>query len=182
VEIALLVAILAVVVALLQGGSLERLAGTNFRTVPLLLLGLALQIVFGFWSPSWLTDAWGLAILIGSNALVLGWLIVNRALPGLLIAAVGLLMNLVVIGANGAMPVSGDAVRAAGGDEREIAEAGLKHEVLDDDTRLGFLGDIIPLPGLGIWSVGDLVLAAGLALLAYRQARWGEPVADATSG
>ena len=181
-EIALLVAILAVVVALLQGGSLERLASTNFRAVPLLLLGLALQIVFGFWTPSWLTDDLGLAVLIGSNALVLGWLIVNRALPGLLIAAVGLLMNLAVISANGAMPVSGDAVRAAGGDEREIAEAGLKHEVLDDDTRLGFLGDIIPMPRLGIWSVGDLVLAAGLALLSYRQTRWGEPDADAASG
>ena len=124
-EIALLVAILAVVVALLQGGSLERLAGTNFRAVPLLLLGLALQIVFGFWSPSWLTDASGLAILIGSNALVLGWLIVNRALPGLLIAAVGLLMNLAVISANSAMPVSGDAVRAAGcpGSPKGLQEA-----------------------------------------------------------
>jgi len=172
-EIALVVAIVAVVVALLQGGSLERLADTKFRAVPLLLLGLALQIVFGFWSPSWMTDGLGLAVLIVSNVLVLAWLVANRSLPGLLIAAVGLLMNLAVISANGAMPVSGDAVRAAGGDELEISEEGLKHEVLDDDTRLGFLGDIIPLPALGIWSVGDLVLAAGLALLAYRQTRWG---------
>jgi hypothetical protein len=182
VEIALLVAVVAAMVALLQGGSLERLASTRFRAVPLLFLGLALQILFGFWSPSWMTDAPGLAVLIVSNLLVLSWLIVNRSLPGLLIAAVGLLMNLVVVSANGAMPVSRDAVRAAGGDELEISEEGLKHEVLDDDTRLGFLGDIIPLPALGIWSVGDLVLAAGLALLAYRQTRWGELEADAASG
>jgi len=183
VEIALVVAIVAVVVALLQGGSLERLADTKFRAVPLLLLGLALQIVFGFWSPSWMTDGLGLAVLIVSNVLVLAWLIVNRSLPGLLIAAAGLLMNLVVISANGAMPVSADAVRTAGGETLEISEEGLKHEVLDDDTRLGFLGDIIPLPALGIWSVGDLVLAAGLALLAYRQTRWGHPrAAGAASG
>jgi len=183
VEIALVVAIVAVVVALLQGGSLERLADTKFRAVPLLLLGLALQIVFGFWSPSWMTDGLGLAVLIVSNVLVLAWLIVNRSLPGLLIAAAGLLMNLVVISANGAMPVSADAVRTAGGETLEISEEGLKHEVLDDDTRLGFLGDIIPLPALGIWSVGDLVLAAGLALLAYRQTRWGDPrAAGAASG
>ena len=181
-EIALLVAIVAVVVALLQGGSLERLAATKFRATPVLLLGLALQIVFGFWSPSWMNDAAGLTVLLVSNLFVLTWLVVNRSLPGLLIAAVGLLMNLTVITANGAMPVSAEAVRAAGGDELEISEGALKHEVLDDDTRLGFLGDIIPLPAIGIWSAGDLVLAAGLALLAYKQTRWGEPAADAASG
>ena len=175
-------AIVAVVVALLQGGSLERLADTRFRAVPLLILGLALQILFGFWSPSWMTDVLGLTVLIVSNVLVLAWMIVNRALPGLLIAAAGLLMNLAVISANGAMPVSSDAVRTAGGDELEISEEGLKHEVLDDDTRLGFLGDIIPIPRVGIWSAGDLVLAAGLSLLAYRQTRWGDPRAGAASG
>lgn len=182
VGIALLVAIVAVVVALLQGGSLERLAATKFRAVPLLLLGLALQIVFGIWSPSWMNDAAGLTVLIVSNLLVLGWLVVNRSLPGLLIAAVGLAMNLAVISANGAMPVSADAVRAAGGDELEIEEGAFKHQELDDDTRLGFLGDIIPLPALGVWSVGDLVLAAGLALLAYKQTKWGGLAAGAASG
>ena len=172
---------MAVVVALLQGGSLERLAATKFRATPLLLFGLALQIVFGFWSPSWMNDAAGLTVLLVSNLFVLVWLIVNRPLPGLLIAAVGLLMNLAVITANGAMPVSADAVRAAGGGELEISEGALKHEVLDDETRLSFLGDIIPLPRLGILSAGDLVLAAGLALLAYRQTRWGESAGGAAS-
>lgn len=181
-EIALLVAIVAVVVALLQGGSLERLAATRFRAIPLLLIGLGLQIIFGFWSPSWMTDAAGLTVLLMSNLFVLLWLIVNRTLPGLLLAAVGLLMNLTVITANGAMPVSPDAVRAAGGDELEISEGALKHEALDDDTRLGFLGDIIPVPAVGIWSAGDLVLAAGLALLTYKRTRYGELPADAASG
>jgi Family of unknown function (DUF5317) len=180
-EIALLVAVLAVVVALLQGGSLYRLAATSFRAPLLLFAGLGLQIVFGLWAPSWMTDAWGLGVLIGSNLLVLMWLVVNRSLPGLIVAAVGLLMNLTVITVNGAMPVSADAVRAAGGEELEISDSALKHEELDDDTRLGFLGDIIPLPGLGIWSIGDVVLAAGLALLAYRQTRWGD-LPDAASG
>ena len=177
-----MVAIIAAIVALLQGGSLESLANTKFRAVPLLLLGLAPQIVLGFWSPSWMTDGAGLAALIVSNVLVLAWLILNRSLPGLLIAAVGLLMNVAVISANGAMPVSEDAVRTAGGDELEIEEGDFKHQELDDDTRLGFLGDVIPIPRVGIWSAGDVVLAAGLALLAYRQTRWGDPRADASSG
>ena len=69
-----------------------------------------------------MTDGAGLAALIVSNVLVLAWLILNRSLPGLLIAAVGLLMNVAVISANGAMPVSEDAVRTAGGDELEIEE------------------------------------------------------------
>lgn len=181
-EIALLGAIVAVLAALFQGGSLERLARTNFKAVFLLVSGLALQVLFGIWSPSWLTDWGGLTVLVVSNLLVLAWLIANRSLAGLLVAAVGLVMNLAVITVNGAMPVSADAVRAAGGDELEISEGALKHEVLDDETRLSFLADIIPVPGLGILSAGDLVLAAGLALLAYRQTRWGEPAEDAASG
>ncbi|MGH2751478.1 MAG: DUF5317 family protein [Actinomycetota bacterium] len=182
-QIALLVAILAVVAALLRGGSLERLAATQFRATPLLLAGLGLQVVFGLWTPGWMDDAAGLGILILSNMLMLSWLVVNRALPGLVIAAAGLVMNLAVISSNGAMPVSADAARAAGAERIEISESALKHELLDDDTRLGFLADIIPLPGLGVWSLGDFVLAAGLAVLAYaRTRRPGSEPADAASG
>lgn len=180
-QIALVVAVVAVVAGLLRGGSLERVANTRFRAAPLLIAGLGLQIVFGLWSPEWMTDALGLGVLIGSNMLVLSFLVVNRTLPGLVVAAVGLVLNLAVISSNGAMPVSAEAAKAVGAGELEISEGTLKHEVADDDTRLAFLGDVIPIPVVGILSVGDLVLAAGLARLAYSQTRRGPEPADATS-
>ena len=182
-EIALVIAVLAVGAGRLRGGSLERLAGTQFRAFPLLIAGLGVQILFSLWSPPWMTEAVSLGVLIGSNMLVLSFLVVNRMLPGVVIAAVGLVLNLAVISSNGAMPVSPDAARAAGAEDLVISEGAIKHEVLDDDTELGFLGDVIPIPWPGfVISIGDIVLAAGIAVLAYSQTRKGPRPADATSG
>jgi hypothetical protein len=47
---------------------------------------------------------------------------------------------------------------------------GVKHEIAGPDTVLPFLGDVIPLPYLSrIISVGDVVLAIGIAILVYRR-------------
>jgi hypothetical protein len=182
-EIALVIAVLAVAAGVLRGGSLERLAATQFRAIPLLVAGLGVQILFSLWSPSWLNEAVSLGALIGSNMLVLSFLVVNRMLPGVLIAAVGLVLNLAVISSNGAMPVSPEAARTAGAEELVISEGAIKHEVLDDDTELGFLGDVIPIPWPGlVISIGDIVLAAGIAVLAYSQTKRGPRPVDATSG
>lgn len=182
-EIALVVAVIAVGVGVLRGGSLEQLAETQFRAIPLLIAGIGLQIPFSLWSPSWVNDVVSLGVLIGSNMLVLSFLVVNRILPGVVIAAVGLVLNLAVISSNGAMPVSPDAARAAGAGELVISEGAIKHEILDDDTELGFLGDVIPIPWPGfVISIGDIVLAGGIAVLAYCQTKSGPRPADAASG
>jgi len=167
--VALMVAVLATVVALLRGGSLDRLAATQLRWLPLLFGALLVQVALDFSDPSWLDDAAGLGVLLATNAVVVGFLVLNRELPGMKLAALGLFLNVVVIGANGAMPVSESAAATVGLAD-ELSDPGVKHEVLDSDTRLGFLGDVIPVPGLGkIISVGDVVLAAGIGLLAYRR-------------
>jgi len=171
-EIALVVAVLAVGVGVLRGGSLEQLAATKFHAIPLLIAGIGLQILFSLWSPSWVNEAVSLGVLIGSNMLVLSFLVVNRMLPGVVIASVGLVLNLAVISSNGAMPVSPDAARTAGAKELVISEGAIKHEVLDDHTELGFLGDVIPIPWPGlVISIGDIVLAAGIAVLGYSQTK-----------
>ena len=75
--------------------------------------------------------------------------------PALTFAAIGLggALNAVAIFANGRMPHA-----ATGGD------SGLKGVPIDDDTRVWWLGDVIPFLGKLI-SAGDLVLLAGVALL-----------------
>lgn len=167
----ILVLILVVAAALLglaRGGSLERLANTNFRWVPLLFLALIVQLGFDLWDPEWLNDAGDIAVLVASQAVVALFLAVNWKLPGMALAAFGFTLNVLVIAANGAMPISDEAARAAG--LKNFDEFGIKHERLDDDTAVSWLADVIPLPGTGkIISAGDIFLAAGIGWLVYRR-------------
>lgn len=163
----LLVVLVAVVLSLLRGGRLRRLANAPIRATGLLVTGLALQVGVD------VTAAQGLVggavsgvVLVLSQVLVVGWVVANRYRAGMPLILLGLLMNLVVIAANGAMPVDPDAVSAAGGPTPVIALG--KHETLTDASRLAFLADIFAIPLLRtVVSAGDVVLAAGLIPLAH---------------
>ena len=165
----LIVTVVAALLGLVFGGSLDALAATKFRYVWLLVGALVIQVGFTVWDPTWLSESGDLAILLGTNAIVALFLALNRSLPGMWIAAVGMALNVVVIGANGAMPVSLEAAEIAGSG-RPPTEFGLKHERLTSDTLFPWLADVIPLPGLNILiSAGDVVLAVGIGWLVYRR-------------
>lgn len=162
---ALVLAVLTGVAARLRGGSLNDLAETTFRWTPLLVAGLVLQIAFLNWEPEWLDGGGALAVLLASNLTVAIWLAINRSLPGLLLAGAGMALNVLVIAANGAMPVLVSSAEKAGVAE-SIGRTGIKHELLDEDTVLPWLGDAIPVPPFKeVLSVGDVVLALGLCRL-----------------
>ena len=170
------IAVVAAVYALAMGGSLETLAATQFRFVWLLAAGLVVQVGFGMWDPPWLSETGDLAVILGSNVLVAAFLGLNRRLPGMWLAASGLLLNVLVIGVNGAMPVSAEAAERAGFSDGanlgESADFGIKHEPLGPETALPWIADVIPIPGLKLLlSAGDVVLAAGIGWLVYRQTR-----------
>lgn len=168
----LLVAAAAVGAALLawaRKGTLDALARTEFVWTGLVFEGLLIQVVFTVWSPSGLSRTGALWILVLSNLAIGAFILANARIPGMLIAGLGLLMNLTVILANGAMPVSSEAAEAAGLAPPQDASA-FKHEQMDSDTVLPWLGDRFPLPVLGeVWSAGDFVLALGIARLVYAQ-------------
>lgn len=160
-------AAIAVGAGLLRRGSLERLASTHFRFLWLLWTGFAIQIGAQIWSPDWLTEKWELTVLLVSNALVAAFFISNFRLPGIVLAGMGLVLNVLVIGFNGAMPVAADASESAG-IKRSLEQAGLKHELLDSNTALPWLGDVLPIPIFReVLSVGDILLASGIAYLIY---------------
>jgi Family of unknown function (DUF5317) len=160
-------AAIALGVGLLRRGSLDRLASTHFRFLWLLWIGFAIQIGAQIWSPDWLTDRWELSVLLVSNGLVAAFLVANFRLPGIALAGTGLLLNVLVIGLNGAMPVAEEASDSAG-IGRSLDQAGLKHERLDADTLLPWLGDVLPIPILReVLSIGDILLASGIAYLIY---------------
>ena len=93
----------------------------------------------------------------------------NARLPGVPLVALGLLLNVVVVGANAAMPVSVDAAARAG---ISRADLGLARDAMrtpsGPDTRLAYLGDVVPV-ALPRWpqvvSPGDVLVAAGVGLL-----------------
>ena len=170
-ELVIIAVVLGAGAGLLAGGSLDSLAGTKFRWTPLLFASLAGQILFQLWTPPWLTPARSLGALLFLNALVAVFLVLNRRLPGTLLAAAGLAMNVAVIGANGAMPVSAAAAEAAG-IEAAPSEGGFKHEPLDEDTRLPLLADALPVPIFRtVFSLGDVYLALGILYLVFARTR-----------
>lgn len=167
VPLTLVVIVAALAVSLLRGGRLGRLVDAPIRHSWLLAVGIALQVGVDVSAARGLAP--GLlssAVLVSSQLLVVAWVVVNRYRPGMPLILLGLLMNLAVIAANGAMPVDPDAVAAAGGPDL-VAPLG-KHELLTDSTHLPFLADIF---GIGLLrtvvSAGDVVLAAGLIPLVH---------------
>jgi hypothetical protein len=165
--IVLLVATAAVALGLARGGSLDTLASTPLRWVWLLFGGLGLQVAAAVWSPAWFTRPWALLVIVVSNLAILLFIAANRRMPGMLVADLGVALNLLVIVVNGAMPVSAEAARHAGVETAPVSVA-LKHEPMTDATALSWLADVVPLPGVGeVLSIGDLLLAAGIARLVY---------------
>lgn len=151
---------------MVRGGRLSALLATNFLFLPVLFAAFAVQLGFEIWDPETLSTNGRLVVVVATSAGVAVFLFLNRQLPGTVLAGVGLLLNVLVIAANGAMPVSPDAARVAG--ITEALDSGIQHEPLTDDSRLPWLADIIPVPDTKlVISLGDVVLGAGIGVLVY---------------
>jgi MFS family permease len=100
-----------------------------------------------------------------SVAAVLVCVLGNLRIPGLAIAALGGLLNIAAIIANGGyMPIDPAAARAVG----HVPPTGYSHTVEATALYLQPLTDIIivppPLPFSNVYSIGDLLIVVGLAV------------------
>jgi hypothetical protein len=155
---------LAVGAGLLAGGSLRFLERFRVHWWALAPIALLLQVI-PIATGSAERAGFAAATLVASYVLLLAVVAVNRRVPGSVLMAVGLLMNLAVVGLNGGMPVGIDAIRIAGAQGVVAIEAGAKHHVMSDTDVLQPLGDVIPVPppfGV-VFSIGDVLLYGGLA-------------------
>jgi len=94
---------------------------------------------------------------------------VNRRIPGVLIIALGGLLNFAAIAANGGvMPT---APHAAGSVAATAAEGEFINSRVLDDAKLQFLGDVFAtptsLPLHNVFSIGDAILLVGVVVLVH---------------
>jgi len=165
--IALIVAALAMLLGLVFGGTFESLIATKVRWLWLVYVGFVVQLTTLLWSPSWLDGSAELAVLALTTVPIALFMALNYRLPGMVLAALGLALNLLVISANGAMPV---ATGAATGVNPQVQDSDFKHEWLDESTNLPWLADVIPLrPLRSVLSLGDVLLAAGIGYFVFAQ-------------
>ena len=171
----------------LTGGELERLRHIHFRGALFASLALLGQVLL--FSPVFETRDWaihyGPHVYLMSMVVVLlviaanvRWQFTRTQRNALAIAGVGVLLNCIVVAANGAyMPrlasESHPAVPAP-------AETGRLVNVapMTDDSRLWWLGDILPEPASwplsNVLSFGDVLLACGLGGWAIALTRFSE--------
>jgi hypothetical protein len=156
----------AILVVPLTGGQLSRLVDIPVRRVWLLFGGLGLQILLELVDlPKARYDDVGLALLLLSYVLIIGFGLSNLLLTGMGVITVGIAMNAFVIALNQGMPYRVP--------EGQRTETTVKHRPEQPDDVLPALGDTIVLddPVYASISFGDLVIAVGLVDLTFRASR-----------
>jgi uncharacterized protein DUF5317 len=121
-------------------------------------------VIFAPGGPAWP------GLHLASYALAAAFVWCNRRLPFVWLTALGGALNLVAIVANaGTMPASPDAITTAG-----LTGTGPANSAIVASPKLAFLGDVFAVPAgwplHNVFSVGDVLLVAGAALLIHRLA------------
>jgi len=162
--------ILSLIVGFFRKGNLKGLANLKLKWGWVFPLLLVFQIIiftqqnkFNF-----LLEASGY-LFIGVYIVGLTFLFMNRTHPGFIIIFIGVLLNFIVMAVNGGrMPVSMEAAAVLEPGYLDVLKNGIyaKHAMLTESTRLGFLGDIIPLtdpyPRTQVISIGDVIMNIGI--------------------
>jgi len=174
--------VIAVLVALLSGGSLENLKNTKLKYAWLVFVSLAIKIALF----SELRNAIGLhdklvpLIYSFSLLLIVCFIIFNINLRGFGVLGLGLISNSLVITLNGGyMPVRAEYVPLiATVKDMERIQSGLPATnfiPISTDTSLSFLADIFLMPDWmplsKVFSVGDVLIIIGGFMFVFYQSR-----------
>jgi len=153
-------------IGLLVGGRPGGLLRLQFRWPWLIIGGLLVQVVLFTDQVAAVVGSLGAPIYVGSTALVFLGVLRNAAVPGMKIVALGAVSNLAAIVANGGyMPASRDAMAALGKTDPAIYSnsAVVAHPALEPLTDIFALPAWLPFSN--IFSVGDLLIALGVAVV-----------------
>jgi MFS family permease len=180
------VIVLALIAGALAGGGLPRLADLKLRSIWILGLALALRFGAGLLRQGDVGVALPLGTaFIAGYVLIFVWLWSNWRVPGLQIAAVGIVLNTLAVALNsGQMPIWSAAFTAAGFTPAALVDDPFHFvmtagSVADFVSRGGIFGDVIPIPIpviRDVVSIGDTLIAAGIFwAIVYSMTRPGAP-------
>ena len=150
----------------LSGGRLAGLAELTFRWGWAIPAALLVQVVlFSDQVTSWIGSA-GPPIYVVSTAAVFLAVLANRATPGMPIVALGAASNFAAIAANGGfMPADPGALQVLGRVESTV----YSNSAVVPDPQLAILTDLFALPTwlpfTNVFSVGDVLIATGVAVV-----------------
>ena len=161
------------------GGRLAGLAELRFRWAPLILIGFLVQVVLFTDQVAAVVGAAGPPIYVASTLLVVVAVARNARLPGIPIVFAGALSNLAAILANGGyMPADPAALASLG----KTAPTIYSNSAVLARPSLELLTDRFALPVwvpfANVFSVGDVLLGAGVAVLIVVAMRRPSPAAD----
>jgi hypothetical protein len=172
--------VIGLAVGFLAGGRPARLGELQFRWSPLILGGLVAQVVLFSDPVTARIGDLGAPIYVGTTALVLVAILANRAIPGMPVVIVGAASNLAAIAANGGyMPASAAALAALG----KVPKTVYSNSTVLPAPALAPLTDIFALPTwlpwANIFSVGDLLIGLGVAMVIVATMRRPGPLRSA---
>ncbi len=158
-----LIVFVAVLIALVRGGRWQNLTALRFNKTWLILLSIGIQIII--FNPVWERYAGGYSLTnifyIASIFILLYFVIINRKVSGFILYGLGVTANGAAIIANGGyMPSSVEALE-------KINSGAASYNIvpITNETNLRYLCDIFYLPQVNVYSIGDILIAAGIFLL-----------------
>lgn len=156
---------IGILLGLAAGGSLANLSRFRVRWAALAVAGLLIQLVlftrFGYS----IAGGAGPAIYLVTTLAVFATVVRNIRLTGMPVVALGALSNLAAIAANGgSMPASAAALATAG-----LAAESHTNSVVLANPALEPLTDIFAIPAwlplANVFSIGDVLIGVGLAIV-----------------
>lgn len=164
--------ILSIIVGFLRKGSLKALAFLQWKGGWIFPILLVFQIaLFTLQNKFEVLGAISGYLYMLVYVVGLYFMFLNRNKTGFTLILIGVFLNFLVMVVNGGrMPVSPEAASILEPGYLDILKNELyaKHTLLTEATRLGFLGDIIPLtdpyPRTQIISIGDVIMNVGIFL------------------
>lgn len=177
----------ALVIAVVIGGDVRRLSQLRVRHLELLIAALAAKVSVALLGTSHSLTALNATrpLNVIGAVLLLGVAVFNRRIPGAIVFGLGLVSNLAaILWFGGRMPVLlPSGFEPTPGGALPALREGLDplHVLLSHPQGLWFLGDVVEIPGIfgrtSLVSLGDLLMAAGIAYLIVRWSHRPRPAA-----
>ncbi|MHB8107014.1 MAG: DUF5317 family protein [Candidatus Cryosericum sp.] len=178
--VVLAVVVCALCLSLATGGRLRYVENFRLKALPLGAGAFVVQLLIFTSRGEALLGELLPGVYVVTLLMLLAFLLVNRRVFGVPVLLAGLVLNILVIGANsGRMPADPQALIATGQQSHaeELINNGTAANVvlMSDHTHLNVLGDYIVLPLVGdigsAYSLGDLVALVGEVALVYGMVR-----------